>query len=565
MDEPLYALVVDDEPAVRLLTARALTQHGFTCDEAENGDQASELLGEREYAVLVTDLRMPRRNGHSLAVEVLGRGENRPLIVVLTGVLEPKLAADLVARGVDDIAFKPIDFNMFGAKVRALSERRKKASDDLGRQAVRTAETVRHLNVRSTIAPISIQQIEQRLDSLAGSLPVSPMAREIVNLIQRSSPSGEEVARALIGDPLLTLEVMRLANCLSDSKSTKPLDWLKDAVVHVGDRQIGGLVEASAPLSRLMEDSLPWLNWKAQYLRSAANGLIIQELHPSAQLGQDDEGLFLSAMLYPMSRILLAIGFPDLYQQMVAYCLEHDCSLASVESSVLPITPSRAMAGVLARWNISPRLFKPLQHAGHSYGELNTLTEPLRTKVERLRLADLLGQMAVGYFEPWDQMEFPTPETMRRLRNYDLTSIRENARHELESVDGGVDSLSLCCQAINATRPTSEVRYFKLGAEPHDFLADLLEGMGINTVRVSRDVACRPEPVLVNCLDASSERLSWFLDDAIAETGRPLICNSALPLHFEAWGAVVQMPCSFSTLAKAISAAQSKTDCLPPG
>jgi DNA-binding NtrC family response regulator len=77
-----YALVVDDEPAVRKLTALALTNHGFACDEAENGDQALLQFDQREYAVLVTDLRMPQRNGHSLAVEVLGRGENRPLIVV---------------------------------------------------------------------------------------------------------------------------------------------------------------------------------------------------------------------------------------------------------------------------------------------------------------------------------------------------------------------------------------------------------------------------------------------------------------------------------------------------
>src|ERR1043165_2175284 len=109
------ALVVDDEPAIRKLTVQALEQHGFTCDEAGDGENALRKLAEREYEVLVTDLRMPKRNGHSLAVEVIAK-DPRPLVIVLTGVLEPKLATDLIARGVDDIVFKPLDFNVFGAK-----------------------------------------------------------------------------------------------------------------------------------------------------------------------------------------------------------------------------------------------------------------------------------------------------------------------------------------------------------------------------------------------------------------------------------------------------------------
>jgi DNA-binding response OmpR family regulator len=119
------ALVVDDEPAIRKLTVQALEQHGFTCDEAGDGEHALRKLAERQYEVLVTDLRMPKRNGHSLAVEVIGK-DPRPLVIILTGILEPKLATDLIARGVDDIVFKPLDFNVFGAKVRALCERRQK-------------------------------------------------------------------------------------------------------------------------------------------------------------------------------------------------------------------------------------------------------------------------------------------------------------------------------------------------------------------------------------------------------------------------------------------------------
>jgi DNA-binding response OmpR family regulator len=125
MSNVRFALVADDEPAIRKLAVQALQRQGFTCDEAGDGEDAQRKLAERDYELLVTDLRMPKRNGHSLAVEVIGQ-DPRPLVVILTGVLEPKLATDLIARGVDDIAFKPLDFNVFGAKVKALCDRRQK-------------------------------------------------------------------------------------------------------------------------------------------------------------------------------------------------------------------------------------------------------------------------------------------------------------------------------------------------------------------------------------------------------------------------------------------------------
>jgi hypothetical protein len=215
------------------------------------------------------------------------------------------------------------------------------------------------------------------------------------------------------------------------------------------------------------------------------------------------------------------------------------------------------MAGMLARWNFSPRLFKPLQHCGESYRELATMTEPLRSKVERLRVAELLGWLAVGQFKPWDEVDFPLPETMYRLRADDLNHILDQARTDLAQVCES----SLGGAGVRTSAPAEpqcdarEVRYFKLGVEPHDLLANLLESLKMTMVRVPREVACQPQPVLVNCLDVSRERLEWFLDDAIPDTSRPLVCNAALPRHSEAWGTVVQTPCSFGSLAHAISTA----------
>lgn len=119
MQSEYRALVVEDEEPVRALAVRALAKEGFQCDSAGDGLQATGMLKNSHYDVVVTDLRMPRENGHALATKILAR-RPRPRIVILTGVLEPSLADDLIARGADEIAFKPVDYREFALKVKQL-------------------------------------------------------------------------------------------------------------------------------------------------------------------------------------------------------------------------------------------------------------------------------------------------------------------------------------------------------------------------------------------------------------------------------------------------------------
>lgn len=123
----LHVLVVDDEAAVRELTIRALDRVGFDCAPAINGEQALKMIEMQRFDAVITDLRMPSVHGHALAVELLSRCE-RPVVIVVTGVLEPKLARDLLQRGVDDIFFKPVDHQMLALKLmRSIQNRHQSA------------------------------------------------------------------------------------------------------------------------------------------------------------------------------------------------------------------------------------------------------------------------------------------------------------------------------------------------------------------------------------------------------------------------------------------------------
>lgn len=105
-------LVVDDEPIIRQQLSQTLESVGIDCHCAINGEDALRKIAKHPYELVITDLRMPVRHGHSLAQTLLNH-LTPPKIVVLTGVTERRMKADLLARGVADVVYKPVDYFEF--------------------------------------------------------------------------------------------------------------------------------------------------------------------------------------------------------------------------------------------------------------------------------------------------------------------------------------------------------------------------------------------------------------------------------------------------------------------
>jgi DNA-binding NtrC family response regulator len=91
-------------------------------DTAADGVRALELLAAKEYALVITDLRMPRANGMRLLREVRENGHPCPVIVV-TGHGSVKEAVEAMRLGAYDFLTKPLDPQQFIVLVdRALRE-----------------------------------------------------------------------------------------------------------------------------------------------------------------------------------------------------------------------------------------------------------------------------------------------------------------------------------------------------------------------------------------------------------------------------------------------------------
>jgi len=106
----LICLIADDYSTARRLIKDSLQQIGFSCLEAENGNQAIALIQQTSLDLLIADINMPEKNGLKLLSEIRADSNMKDLPVVLT-MLEPfeDLISDAEKHGMNDYLVKPFD------------------------------------------------------------------------------------------------------------------------------------------------------------------------------------------------------------------------------------------------------------------------------------------------------------------------------------------------------------------------------------------------------------------------------------------------------------------------
>ncbi|MBX3411361.1 MAG: HDOD domain-containing protein [Pirellulales bacterium] len=557
MNGSLYrVLVVDDEPPIRSLIMRALENLHIACTPACDGDEADQLLQMAHFDAVVTDLRMPNRHGHALATDLLSRPQ-RPLVVVVTGILEPRLAKDLLQRGVDDIQFKPINYSLLATKLRALMDRR--SSDgplpklsDRTRPANSTNAREQGTGHDASSTMIDREDFQSRLAHVATILPVSKVAIEVVNLTNKDEIDADKLTACLVRDASLAVEILKMANSAFYRRPhSPPIEDLRDAVVRIGFKRVGELALASSTLSTLTSSVLPWVDVSLFWRRSMAAGLVIERISSQTTLGGEDEGLFLSALVRPLGRIVLGTIYPREYETMILHCQTTRQALALQERAVFPESDCQAMADLLATWSIPEDVFLPLRYADLRFDELNSIAEPLRSKVEMLKFAAVLGELAVGRWEGWDLIDLPTIDAFRYLGHDALAQVIDEVRRDLQELE------SLCKLPHFKPRtnedavgvPGRAFAYCNLGLATNDVVPHYLDSLGWHYVPIERvQLAEEQRPVLVNCCRGISERSEEALARLAGSVPRVLIADEHTNQSLLAGAEALFMPASYAAL-----------------
>lgn len=116
-------LAVEDEPGLQRVLVDALAQAGYEVDAAGDGIAAVDKIEQREYALIILDIGLPRLNGMEVLRFVKRRRPDVPVIIITVNATMER-AIEALKEGAYDYIRKPFDFDELERIVARAMERR---------------------------------------------------------------------------------------------------------------------------------------------------------------------------------------------------------------------------------------------------------------------------------------------------------------------------------------------------------------------------------------------------------------------------------------------------------
>ncbi len=203
--------VVDDEADVRTALCETLALEGLETVNFASVADALKVVDADFPGIVITDLRMPERDGRAL-FDHLSKLDPELPVIILSGHGDMKTALDLVRRGAYDFLAKPFDVNALLMSVRRALEKRALVIEN---RALRDVRTVRGESAFLGDSKAA-KQVRATLEQLAGA--------DIDVLIEGEIGTGKTLAAgwlhrhsARARRPLVTVDCAALAPDRADS------------------------------------------------------------------------------------------------------------------------------------------------------------------------------------------------------------------------------------------------------------------------------------------------------------------------------------------------------------
>ena len=102
-------LILDNDPVQLTMTRDMSVRYGIGCDTCRNVDELLNMMRERKYDLLITDMKMPDMNGYEV-LELLRSsdiGNSRNIPIVVSTALDKSAEKELLSKGFCGCLFKP--------------------------------------------------------------------------------------------------------------------------------------------------------------------------------------------------------------------------------------------------------------------------------------------------------------------------------------------------------------------------------------------------------------------------------------------------------------------------
>ncbi len=391
-------LVVEDDPNFRKSVARLVARCGFEAVVASDGNEATEVIRAGGVDIVLTDLKMPGRDGHSLTRELRRRRPPIPAIV-MSGVGDMADVIKALRNRVVDFLPKPFDEDQ-------LADALERAADAMASPITESAPAPDSATFSPNVpvangAPDVAQTTPMKPDEkaepvltdeevgnklrdglrrlLLGAtkdwerLPVvNPRMSEVRGLMERPSCGVDDILQTLGGDPGLAASLLRLANTPFFNTGL-PITNLRDACVRLGNRRVISLAVETMAESAFKPPEPPFrdcmiIAWRCALATARICDAVGKHLRRHSRLGADlgdPSDMYIAALLHDAGELaLLEIIGNSEYAQLAA---QHMTTTAEIIAST-----HEALGGVLMkRWQLrGPVRRLASRHHGPPAGEL---------------------------------------------------------------------------------------------------------------------------------------------------------------------------------------------------
>ncbi|MGI8950857.1 MAG: sigma-54-dependent transcriptional regulator [Chitinophagaceae bacterium] len=140
---PSNILIIDDEKAIRKTLSEILSYEGFKIDEAADGEEGYKLFCEKNFDVVLCDIKMPKMDGIEFLTKATEKNADIPVIVI-SGHGTIETAVEAVKKGAFDYVAKPPDLNRLLITIRNALDKNKlsKETKVLRRKVSRVQEMI---------------------------------------------------------------------------------------------------------------------------------------------------------------------------------------------------------------------------------------------------------------------------------------------------------------------------------------------------------------------------------------------------------------------------------------
>ncbi len=208
--------------------------------------------------------------------------------------------------------------------------------------------------------------LEQQLDAINALPTLSEVVLEIQRALKDEDSDAQTIAQIVTQDPSLTANLLQLANSVYYGARSDAISSIQLAIARLGLRETGRILMTLAIIKTFdhIGETLDYKRFWKHSLIAAITTRIIKKFCARKNAFSDDDA-YVAGLLHDIGSLILDQFFPEQFQNIHAYALEHSLSIAEAEWALLGMDHGIFGAKLLGRWRLPENIVAAVAH--HHY------------------------------------------------------------------------------------------------------------------------------------------------------------------------------------------------------